>query len=117
MRRRSPILYEAVLLSEKRYRKEKAGIWRAIAEILEKPHRRRVAVNLGRIRRHVDNGMIAVVPGRVLGSGRLDKPVTVAALSFTGQAERKIREAGGRCLTLKELMEGDYKPSNLIIIG
>ncbi|MGC8848885.1 MAG: hypothetical protein ACP5QI_00225 [Candidatus Bathyarchaeia archaeon] len=41
----------------------------------------------------------------------------MAALSFTGQAERKIREAGGRCLTLKELMEGEYKPSNLIIIG
>lgn len=117
MRRRNPVLYEAVLLSEKKYRKEKAGIWRAVAEILERPHRRRVAVNLGRIARYVDGDKVAVVPGKVLGSGRLNKPVTVAALSFTGQAERKIREAGGRCLTLRELMEGEYKPSNLIIIG
>ncbi|MEM2122304.1 MAG: 50S ribosomal protein L18e [Candidatus Bathyarchaeia archaeon] len=117
MRRRSPILYETVMLSEKRYRKEKAQIWRAIGEILEKPRRRRVAVNLGRIGRYVNKEEIAVVPGKVLGAGKLDKPITVAALSFTGQAERKIREAGGRCLTLKELMEGEYKPSNLVIIG
>ena len=117
MQKRNPILYEAIILSEKRYRKEKAGIWKTVSEVLKKPHRRRVAVNLGRIARSVDKGKIAVVPGKVLGSGRLDKPITVAALSFTQQAERKIREVGGKCLTLKELIEGKYKPSNLVIIG
>lgn len=117
MQKRNPVLYEAIVLSERRYRKERSGIWKTISEFLRKPHRRRIAVNLGRIARSVDKDKIAVVPGKVLGTGRLDKPITVAALSFTQQAERKIREVGGKCLTLKELIEGRYKPSELVIIG
>ncbi len=82
-----------------------APAWRYVAELLERPTRKRVEVNLSKINRYAREGEVVVVPGKVLGAGRLEKPVTVAAYSFSGEAIRKIREAGGRALTIPQLLE------------
>jgi len=112
----NPIIYDIILLSRKRYNKEKAGIWKTISDILEKRSRCKISVNISRISRYLDNDKIAVVPGKVLGSGTLDKPIKVAALSFTDQAEKKIREKGGKCFNLKEIIQGKIPRSKLVIV-
>jgi large subunit ribosomal protein L18e len=107
----NPMLKELIAL----LRREKKGIWRRAAEILSRPTRRRVEVNLSKINRYADKGTL-LVPGVVLASGSLDKPVTVAAFRFSAQARRKIIEAGGRALGIKELMEENPDGKGVIII-
>ncbi len=93
-----------------------AAIWLAVAEILERPTRRRPAVNLSKINRYAREGEIVVVQGKVLGAGKLEKKVTVAALGFSKQALIKIKEAGGEAMTIQDLLERNPRGSGARII-
>ena len=95
----------------------KARIWRAVAERLEKPRRLRAEVNISRINRYTKEGDTVIVPGKVLGAGKLTHPVYVAAFSFSKAAREKIIEAGGECMTIEELMERNPTGSNVKILG
>ncbi len=94
----------------------KAPIWKDIAERLAKPKRLYAEVNVSKIQRYASEGETVVVPGKVLGGGRISKAVTVAALSFSETAKRKIIEAGGRCISIRELMETNPRGSGVRIM-
>lgn len=113
----NPERARVVKLLRKLAREHKAKIWRGIAEMLEKPKRRRLTVNLSHINRHTKPGDVAVIPGKALGAGFLDHPVTVAAFSFSFKAKEKIEAAGGKCLSLEQLAEANPKGSNVKILG
>ncbi len=108
MKRTGPTNFELRRLAHelrKASRAYNAPAWRYVAELLLRPTRRRVEVNLSKINRYAREGEVVVVPGKVLGAGSLEKPVTVAAYAFSAEALRKIRAAGGRALTIKQLLE------------
>jgi large subunit ribosomal protein L18e len=88
-----------------------------VAELLSRPARRRPEVNLSKINRHASDGDIVLVPGKVLGSGRLNKKVTVAAFTFSAGAAEKIASAGGRILTLRDAVSEvqDYSKVKIIV--
>lgn len=90
-------------------------MFKRLASELAKPARRRGAVNLSRIDANTKKGETAVVPGKVLGSGKLTKKVTVAAWKFSGGARDGIKSAGGDAITLAELVKKPRK--NMRIIG
>ncbi|HUV54455.1 MAG TPA: 50S ribosomal protein L18e [Candidatus Krumholzibacteriaceae bacterium] len=92
------------------------AIWRALAEELDKPKRRRVAVNLSRIDRHAEEGEVVAVPGKVLAAGSLSKPLKVAAFQFSEGAMEKISMAKGEAMTLTELLEAGVEPSKIRIM-
>jgi large subunit ribosomal protein L18e len=92
------------------------AIWGALAEELDKPKRRRVAVNLSRIDRHASEGEVVAVPGKVLAAGSLSKPLKVAAFSFSEVALKKIGMAKGEAMTLTELLNAGIEPSNIRIM-
>lgn len=94
----------------------KSKAWRRVAEELRAPSRRRVVVNLSRIERNAKEGLTLVVPGSVLGSGFITKPVKVAAYRFSAKAKKKILEAGGQAMTLDELLEQNPSGKGVIII-
>ena len=94
-----------------------APIWKDIAERLAKPKRLYAEVNVAKIQRYANEGETVLVPGKVLGGGKINKPVTVAALSFSETAKRKIIEAGGKCITIKELIESNPKGSGVRIMA
>ena len=73
---------------------EKVTIWKRIADDLERPTRIRRVVNLSKISKYINDDEIALVPGKVLGGGDLEKKVTVAAFTFSKQEIDKIREVG-----------------------
>ena len=98
-------------------RDNKAPAWRAVADILSRPSRRRVAVNLSKINRYADEGDYVVVPGKVLGSGILEKKLTIAALGFSYQALEKIRASGSRALTIDKALEENPEARRVKIIG
>ncbi len=95
----------------------KAPIWKDIAERLAKPKRLYAEVNVSKIQRYANEGETVVVPGKVLGGGKISKAVTVAALSFSETAKKKITEAGGRCITIRELMEANPRGSGVRIMA
>ncbi len=93
-----------------------APIWDYVAELLERPRRLRFAVNLSKINRYTEPGEVVVVPGKVLGAGTLDHPVTVAALGFSEQALEKIRAAGGKAIHILQLIRENPRGSGVRII-
>jgi large subunit ribosomal protein L18e len=95
----------------------KAKIWKTVAVKLEKPLRNRFEVNLNRIERNAKNNETVIIPGKVLGSGDINKSLTVAAFSFSDNAKKKILGAKGKVFTIRELMEKNPKGSNIRIMG
>lgn len=94
-----------------------APIWDYVAELLSKPARKRVVVNLSRINRYTEVGETVIVPGKVLGAGSIEKPVSVAAFSFSFSAVEKIRRAGGRVMTIEDLLKENPKGSGVRVIA
>jgi large subunit ribosomal protein L18e len=118
MRRRmtNPDLISTIRKLKKKSKSEGAALWEALAEDLEKAKRRRVAVNLSRLNRNTAEEEVVAVPGKVLGSGELDHPLTVAAFGFSETAKGKIALAKGNCMDLKELMDSGITPSKIRIM-
>ncbi len=98
-------------------RENKAPIWRDIAKRLEKPSRVWAEVNISRITYHVKKGETLIIPGKLLGAGDIDYPVTVATFKATDGARTKITEAGGTVITIPELVKKHPKGNGVRIIG
>jgi len=97
--------------------KNEAKVWKDIAERIAKPRRLYAEVNVSKIERYAKDNETIIVPGKVLGSGKINKKVTVAALSFSESAKRKIENAGGKCLTIMQLLEENPKGSGVRIMA
>jgi large subunit ribosomal protein L18e len=93
-----------------------AAIWRDIAKRLEKPKRNWAELNLSRLDRYAEAGDIVLVPGKVLAAGNITKNVTVAAYSFSEKAESAIKAAGGKTMTIADLMAENPKGSGVRIM-
>ena len=91
------------------------AVWGDVAERLEKPRRTHAEVNLGRIERYAREDETVVVPGKVLGSGVLQKDVTVAAVDFSGTAEKKIDQVG-EAVSLEQAIENNPDGSQVRVI-
>jgi len=92
-------------------------IWKDVANRLSVSKSRRVAVNLSRLNRYTEKGEIVIVPGKVLGTGRIDHPINVAAFDYSEQARAKIITAKGKCLSISQLLKKRPKGDNVKIIG
>ncbi len=119
MKRTGPtnvVLRELIVTLEKTSRKEDAPIWADVAYELSRATRKRVHVNVGRINKYAKDGDVIVVPGKVLGLGKIDKKVTVAAWAFSASAKAKIENAGGRAIGIRELLQENPKGSGVKIM-
>lgn len=104
-------------LLKKKARENNAPIWEAAAKLLSKPRRRRICVNLSRIDRCSSEGSTVLVPGKVLGGGKLTHKVVVGAFKFSEKARSKIEAAGGRCLSILKLVEENPKGTGIRLLG
>ena len=96
---------------------DSAPLWKRLAVDLERPSRNRRAVNLSRLNRFVKENEIAVVPGKVLGSGLVDHKMTVVAFAFSDGAVEKLKKQNCSMFSLSEFMEKKPKISDVRIIG
>ncbi|PSP61031.1 50S ribosomal protein L18e [Halobacteriales archaeon QH_8_64_26] len=115
MSKTNPRLTSLIGELQRTAREEDAGVWADIAGRLEKPRRTHAEVNLGRIERYAREDETVVVPGKVLGSGVLEKPVTVAAVDFSGTARTKIEQVGAT-MDLEEILEANPDGSGIRVI-
>lgn len=112
----NPELINLIRSLRKKAKESNAAIWRDVADRLSSSRRRRVAVNLSRLNRYTKEKETVIVPGKVLGAGRLEHPLTVAAFAFSEQAHSKISKAKGKSLTILELLKRNPKGSNIRIM-
>lgn len=113
----NPELIELIRFLRRQSRENKANIWRDIAERLAKPRRKRITVNLSRLNRYTQKNEMVAVPGKVLGTGEINHPITVAAFTFSEKAKEKIKAAKGKCLSFFDLVKKNPKGLNVKIIG
>ena len=97
-------------------KQQNVNIWDRIAEDLEKPTRRRRTVNIYKIDKYTRDDETAIVPGKVLSIGNLNKKIKVAAFQFSDQAREKINSIG-KAITIKELIRENPKGNKVRIIG
>jgi len=113
----NPQLLSLIRFLRKTAKEQDAQIWNHIADTLSKPRRRRSSFNLSRINRCARKGEVVAVAGKLLGSGNLFHPVTVAAFEFSTEAEEKVKRAKGKCLSFYDLVRKHPKGSNVRILG
>ncbi|MGC8582306.1 MAG: 50S ribosomal protein L18e [Thermoproteus sp.] len=93
-----------------------APIWAYVADLLARPRRQRVAVGLGKLNRVVNDGDVVVIPGKLLGNGKLQKRVTVAALAASRSAAEAVVKSGGRLVPIPNLVKENPKGTNVKIV-
>ncbi|HIG80971.1 MAG TPA: 50S ribosomal protein L18e [Verrucomicrobiales bacterium] len=92
-----------------------SALWRDVAMRLESSRSNWAEPNLSRLSRHAANEDTVLVPGKLLGSGDVLGKPSVAAYSVS--ARSKIEAAGGRVLTIRELMDENPKGKGVMILG
>lgn len=117
VRATNPGLISLVRSLRKGSRENKVGIWRDVAERLSSSRRRRITVNVSHLNRCTQKRETVVVPGKVLGAGKIGHPVNVGAFAFSERARSKILKAKGKCLSISDLMKKNPKGANVKIIG
>ncbi len=113
----NPNLVRLVKYLKGKARNESAPIWRDVAGRLEKPSKNWAEVNLSTIQRHAKDGETILVPGKVLGAGYLNKRVSVGSFSISDGARKKIEQAGGSYMTIREMVDESPKGSGIRIMG
>jgi large subunit ribosomal protein L18e len=98
-------------------RQHGAPIWRDVAERLARARRNWSEVNLSRVSRTAKAGETVVVPGVLLGSGDLARPLTIATFRASAGARAKVAKAGGKVVDLRELAASNPKGSGVRIVG
>ena len=103
-------------LKRKSYEND-APIWKDIALRLEKPSRNWSEVNLDRIDKYIKENETALIPGKVLSSGNLTKKISIAAWSFSEKSLEKIKKAGGKHMSIEDLVKSNPKAKGIRILG
>jgi large subunit ribosomal protein L18e len=101
---------------ERTARKSKAPIWKRAAFLLSKPTRQRAEVNLNKIQSVANEGDVLLIPGKVLGIGKIAKKVKIAAFRFSKSALVKIEKAGAEPMSIEKLLATNAKGAKVRII-
>lgn len=112
----NPILLETIDNLKRVSRENDAPIWRDIAKRLERSRKNWAEVNISKLTL-LGEGETAVIAGKLLGAGLIDRAVKVAAFTCSESAIRKIRAAGGEVLSINDLAELNPKGTNVRIMG
>ncbi len=93
--------------------KTKRRIWKKVSKKLSGPSRNKVKANLYRINKRTKNNDVIVIPGKILGIGELDHKLTIACLSASKPARKKIETSGSKIISIEELLEQNPQGKNV----
>ncbi len=81
-----------------------AGLWKRVLELSEVPARSRKTVNLYKINKYSIDGDSIIVPGKVLGEGRMEHKISITAMEFSARALSNLRESQCKVRKLDEIL-------------
>ena len=90
-----------------------AQLSRTFVELKKKPY----SIKCKPIEPLHERGRNRCCPGKVLGAGKANHPMTVAAFAFSDRAKTKILKAKGNCLSIRDLMEKNPTGKNVKLMG
>jgi len=79
--------------------------WNQVSDLISSPKRKSIILNLSQINEMSKDGESVVVPGKVLSTGDAPKGLKVAAFHFSENARQKIQTAGGKCLSIGDVVK------------
>jgi len=94
---------ENVLVSGKGTKE--SGLRTKVYDIASRPRRRRVVVNLSKIEKCAKDNDSILVPGKVLGVGRIGKKISICAVEFSADALVKLKGAGCSIVGVEEILK------------
>ncbi len=94
-----------------------AALWRDVALRLEASRSNWAEPNLSRLSRTAGENETILVPGKLLGSGDIIGSPSVAAYSVSAGARSKIEAAGGRVMSIRDLMNDNPNGKGVRILG
>lgn len=97
--------------------KNKAPIWSRIAEMALKPGVAKRVVNLAKIDSVTNDNDVILVPGKLLGTGKISHKVTVCSFSISTSAAKKVLDAGGKIIGYSEMISKFPSGKGVRIIG
>ena len=95
-------------------RKTKNKVYVDVARHIERPRRSKRVVNINRLSKLSAKYSTFIVTGKVLGIGEVTKPISVYAWTFSKDAKKKITDAGGKTLPLKNVLKD--KPDARLVV-
>ena len=112
----NPERIQIIRLLKKQSRESNKTIWKTVANYLSKTQPQRTTVNLSKINRYSEKDEILIIPGKVLGTGKIDHQVTIAAFSSSEKAREKIKKAKSKYLSIQEIIKKNPKGQKIKII-
>lgn len=113
----NPELTGLIRSLRKKAKENEAKIWHDVAEDLSHSRKKRITVNISKLNMFTQKDENVVVPGKVLGSGKIDHTISITAFEFSKQARKKILDAKGKCMSIPDLIEKNPKGSKVKVIG
>jgi large subunit ribosomal protein L18e len=93
--------------------KTKRRIWKQISKKLSGPRRNRIEANLYRINKNTKEDDVVVIPGKVLANGDLDHKITIACLTFSKSAQKKVEDSGSKLISIEDLLQQNPEGKNV----
>ena len=97
-------------------RAKKNDKWLEVAGLLSRPRRLKIEKNLDEIDKESKEGDTIVVAGKVLGNGEVSKKIRIAALSFSQEAQKKLKEKKCEIISLIKEIETNKKAEGIKIL-
>lgn len=86
-----------------------------IINILSRPRRKKVEVNIDKINKETKDSDVVIIPGKVLAMGDIDKKVKVIALSYSAEARNKLEKAKCEIIMLSDEIKKNKEIKGKII--
>ena len=90
--------------------------WEKVIKKLSSSRKKYSSINLKKINEESSEGDTIIVPGKVLGSGDLDKKVKICAASFSESALSKIKAAKSEAVSISEEIKSNPKATGLKVL-
>lgn len=109
-RKHNPELVETLMKAKKNDK------WLEVAGLLSMPRRLMAEKNLDEIDKESKEGDTIVIAGKVLGNGDISKKIKISALSFSHEAEKKLKAKKCEMLSLIKEIETNKKAEGIKIL-
>ena len=103
------ILYDTIIMLKKKSTESKRKVFRAVANILSSSASLRAQINLDKIDKHSKKDEYIIIPGKVLGTGDLTKPINIIGFAASNSAIEKIKKSGGNFFEIIDYLKGNCK--------
>ena len=108
---------ETTWVLRKAFKNKRAPIWKHLENELANSGSHASEVNISKLASVTKEGETIVVPGKILGSGRINHKLTVCAFSMSQKLAKKLNDCGGKIVTIANLTQSYPEGKGVRIIG